>query len=317
MLKQITFALAAIALLPGLALGQAFPSKPLRFIVGFPPGGGSDLAARVVASGLEKRVGQPVVVDNRPGAFGTIAGLAVTRAEPDGYTLYFGNIGSSHPLFVRSNGIDANKELAPVSMLMSGSFAFSMKQGLPARTFGELVAYSKANPGKLNYGSVGNTTDLMGEVLRQRTGLVATTITYKGDTPAMTALIAGEIDFSGNSITGAAPHILSGKVVPLFVAKGTRSSFLPNVPTAAEVGIRDFEIGYTLGIWAPRGTPRPVIDKLSSESSAVAKSPDVVERFRTIGGEPLGTSPEEMTRIYDTEMKFWEEAARLAKFQPQ
>lgn len=311
------FLAAAIAVAPVSANSQDFPTHSMRLIVGFPPGGGSDLAARIVAAGLEKRLGKPIIVENRPGASGTIAGHAVVSAEPDGYTLLFGNVGAFHPLFVRSNAIEADKQLAPVSMLMSGSFAFSMKQGLPARDFREFAAYAKNNPGKLNFGTTSNLSSLLGEVFLQRAGLMVTSVVYKGDAPAITALVAGEIDFASNSITAAVPHIQSGKVIPLFVAQATRSPFLPDVPTAAEVGIRDLEVGYTLGIWAPRGTPRPVIDKLSSALVTVAKSPDVVERFRTIGGEPLGTSPEEMGRIYEKEMKFWAEAARLAKFQPQ
>jgi tripartite-type tricarboxylate transporter receptor subunit TctC len=314
---RLLFLVAAVAGAPVLAHSQGFPTQQMRLILGFPPGGGSDLAARIVASGLEKRLGKPLVVDNRPGASGTIAGHAVVSAEPDGHVLFFGNVGALHPLFVRSNGIEADRQLAPVSMLMSGSFAFSMKQGLPARNFREFAIYAKSNPGKLNYGATSNLTSLLGEVLAQRTGLMVTSVPYKGDAPAMTALLGGEIEFAANSITAAVSNIQSGKVIPLFVAQAMRSSFLPNVPTAAEVGIPDFEVGYTLGIWAPRGTPRPIIEKLSTEAAAVAKSPDVVERFRTIGGEALGTSAEEMGRIYSKEMKFWAEAAKLAKFQPQ
>lgn len=316
-------AFKGLAVIAGLAFSaaaaaQTYPSKPVRFIVGFPPGGGSDISARVVASAMEKRLGQSIVVENRPGAAGLI-GLQYASQQPaDAYTLYFGNVTPYTSVFVKSNSIDVAAALDPVAVLQVGGLFLVARSGAPFSTLGEMVAWSKANPGKLNFGTIGSSIDLVMTVLKNRTGADFTSVQYKGDAPLVTALLANnEVDFGASNILAVTPHIQAGKMKPLFTTRTKRSSLLPNVPTAEEAGAPGVVFEFHLGLWAPKGAPRDAVRRLNTEAVAAVKTQEVIDAFRKFGADPVGSTPEEQMKVFEAEMAFWRTAAKLANFQPQ
>jgi tripartite-type tricarboxylate transporter receptor subunit TctC len=295
---------------------QSFPSKPVRVIVGITPGSPPDLLARAAGSQMEKRLGQPFLVENRPGANSTIAAKAVAGAPPDGYTLFFGSATNISPVFVKENSVDAAKELAPISNLFTAPYGFFVSAKQPFASWQEVVAYAKANPGKANFGSTAFITDLLMNVLKNRSGIDYTVVTYKGGPELLRALVSGEVDF-----TIIVPSVLvgptqAGSVRALFSTRAFAQ--LPNMPTAAAIGIPNFDVVANQGLWAPHGTPRDIAQNLSAAAAAAAKAPDVSEQARkAFGGETLGTTPEEQMRTYESDLKFWQEAARLSNFKPQ
>jgi len=310
------FAAMVTIFMAGHTIAQTYPAKPIRLQVGFPPGGGSDTSARVVAAAMEKRLGQPIIVENRPGAGSLIAVQYVARSEPDGYTILFGTASGVHPVFMKE-GIDVTKEFLPISNLQVGGLILATKAGFPANTIQDLVRWSKANPGKLNFGAIGIQGDLYMQVVKARTGLEYASIPYKGDAPIVTALLGGEVEFALSNILAVLPHIQAGKMGALLITRKQRSSMAPTIPTAAELGIPDVLWEFNLGLWAPKGTPRPVIQRLSTEAIAAARLPEIVEQFRKFGADAVGSTPEEQLRTLEDEIKFWSEAARLANFKPQ
>jgi tripartite-type tricarboxylate transporter receptor subunit TctC len=310
-------ALASSLLLAGAASAQSYPNKPVRFIVGFPPGGGSDISARVVASAMEKKLGQPVLVENRPGA-GSLIGAQHVLAQPaDGYTIQFGSITNISDVFIKDNPLNAARDLDPITNLQVGGLFVVAKMSLPGNTLQQVVAQAKANPGKLNFGSVGTTIDLMYAVLKDRTKMNFEIVPYKGDAPGVTALLGGEIDVLASNILAVTPHIQAGKMKPLFTTRTTRSGLLPDVPTAAEAGAPGVMLEFKLGLWAKKGTPREALQKLNAEGVAAVKTAEVIEAFRKFGADPVGSTPEQQMKTYEAEMAFWREAAKLANYQPQ
>jgi tripartite-type tricarboxylate transporter receptor subunit TctC len=299
----------------GLSIGQPYPSKPIRIIHGFGGGVPLDTGARILAREMEKRMGQPFIVEPRPGANGSIGGKAVVGAQPDGYTLYYGPVMNFHPLFVKSNTIDASKELAAVSNILDGANAFIVRASLGVTSLQELIAYSKTNPGKLNAGSPSTAITLLLAVLRSRTGISPTVIPFKTGSP-LAELLSGEVDLVATSPAAYMAHIKSGKLIALFSTK--RISLLPGIPTAAEVGIPDFQASTNSGLWAPLGTARDVVRKLSAEAAAVVKNREVVDQLiQGVGQEPVGSTPEEQMRTFEADIKFWSDAMRLANYQPE
>lgn len=309
---------ASMFVLAGTASAQSYPTKPVRIIVGNAPGGSNDVLARLHAQHLEKRLGQPFIVENRPGANSTLAAQAVARADPDGYNLLFGNMISVTPIFVKANSVMANKELAPISTLVKikGVFLY-MSSKLPVNSLRELVAYSKANPGKLNFGAAITSMDLLMHLLKDRTGITYTNVPYKGTPMIVTALLAGEIDLTINTSEGFVPHTQAGKIRTLFVFDRARSTVLPDAPSASEVGLPDLTAEFNIDVWAPLRTPKDVIDKLATTSAAIMKTPEVVDQVRRVGGaQPVGATPAETLRAFEQGVAFWSEAARLANFTP-
>ena len=310
--------LFALLVTTGLARAQPYPNKPIRLIQGFAAGGGSDFTARVVGNELGKRYGQPVVAENRVGANGTIGANAVAKAVPDGYTLFYGDISQMSPTFLKNNGVVMGKDLIPVAAIAATGFVFVTSAKLPAKSLPELIAYAKANPNKLNFGVPTVVTSLMMRVLKERTGISYTDIPYKGGPPLLLALLAGETDFAITVLPGIPAQMQAGTVRSFFFTGDARSSLVPETPTAAEVGIADFRVQLTFGIWAPVGTPRDIIQRFGAEAVAVAKTPQTADEFRKAPGfEPAGATAEELARSYEIAMRFWAEAARLANFEPQ
>src|ERR1043166_1834808 len=309
--------LALITLLAAVPLfAQTYPTKPIQVIIGFPPGTVVDVVARAVGNEMAKRLGQPIVLEFKPGASGTIGAKYVVNARPDGFTLYYGNTLISHALFNKENAVDAAKELAPVSRFVTVPFFFVARASLPVQSLPELIAYTKANPEQLKYGAPSQTTDLIMQMLKNRSGISARSIPYKGAPQAVVALLGGEIDLGFAPVQPYLSNIQAGSIRALFVASPKRFSVLPNVPTAAELGLPNLELAFNFGLWAPLGTPQDIRSKLSAEAVAALRIPAIVEQLRNgAAAEPVGSTPEEQLRSFEAEVSFWTEAAQAANFQ--
>jgi tripartite-type tricarboxylate transporter receptor subunit TctC len=317
-LKHWGLALAAVALAAttGTSVAQQWPSRPIHLIVITPAGGTTDLTARKYAQFAEPRLGQSFVVENRAGASGTIAGNYVKSAAPDGYTILVGGLGMSS-IFVKTNAVEVDKDLLPISTLNVGGFMVFVRDTLPVKTMQDLIAYGKANPNKLNYATSNSLTLLDAEALKLKTGITYTAIQYKGAAPIVPAMLAGDADFTIDSLPTFAPHVQSGRVRVLMTAAPTRSSALPNVPTAAEVGIPGYAAGFYIGLWAPLKTPGDIINRMSTETIAVMKMPEVVEFMKAQGAESVGGTPEELLAVHNAFQKTLSDAAKASHFEPQ
>lgn len=308
----------AMLIAASASLAQPYPTKPIRIVIGFPPGTILDFVSRLVSNEMAKPLGQPIVIEFKPGASSTIGAKYVVSANPDGYTLLYGPLVAAHPLLNRNNAVDAGKDLAPVSRFATTPYFFVSRASLPVSSLQELVAYAKTNPDSLKHGLPSATTNLIMQMLMSRTGINSRSIPYKSSPQITIALLAAEVDWSVANVAGFLPHIQAGTIRALFVASTKRSSLLPNVPTAAEFGVPNFEVASNYGLWAPLGTPKDIIQKLSAEAATALKIPAVAEQIRKgSGAEPVGSTPEELMRTFEADIKFLSEAARLAKYQPE
>lgn len=304
--------LGCLAGLPSLA--QEYPSKTVRLIVGFPPGGGSDIIARLVAQKLTGALGQPVVVENRPGASANIAAEIVAKSAPDGYTLLFGNSSLSiSPAVFKKLNYDPVKELMPISMASSYPFALATHPSLPVKSVKELVALAKANPDALAYASAGAGTmsHMAMELLRLRTGgLQLQHLPYKGAAPASVSLLSGETQLAFLVMPVAATQVKAGKLRGLGVAAPARSSALPEMPTMREAGVAGHEAVQWNGFFAPARTPQSVIERLHREVAKTVHLQDVKQRFEAEGATPSGNSPSEFAAFYRAETAKWADVAK-------
>jgi len=297
-----TLAIAALGVLaPGLAWPQAYPAKPVRLMVPFPPGGSTDIVARIVAQKLGDRLGQQVVVENRGGAGGTIGTEVLAKAPPDGYTLGVAST-STHavaPSVYTKLGYDPVKDFAPISLVAVSPYLLVVHPDVQVKSLQEFVAYVKARPGKLNYASAGtgSTTHLAMEMLKSAAGLYIVHIPYNGNGPAGTAVIAGQVEALFGSLPAVLPHAKSGRVRPIAVGTPKRSPSLPDVPTVAESGFPGFDASLWLAIMAPAGTPPAVIDRLHKEIVAVIGSPDAADALAKAGAEPISSTPAELASM--------------------
>lgn len=307
-------------LVTGAVMAQIFPAKPIRVIVGFQVGSGTDVAARILAVPLQAQLRQPIVIENRAGASGAIGANAVAKAEPDGYMLYFGSAEFFHPVMIKSGAVDAAKEFAPISDSMSAPLVVWLSTKIPATNLQELVAYSKANPGKVNAASALAQDALLLEMLRSTTGLSYTEIPGVLSTLQLLPLLrSGEIAVRPSLYGTLASARDSGIVRPLFVTWPARMSQYPDIPTASEVGLpKKFEsIGFTFGLWAPRATPKAVTGRLTTAAIGAARSAEVIEQFRKMGYEALGSTAEDQLQKFQANMALWAETARIAKYEPR
>jgi tripartite-type tricarboxylate transporter receptor subunit TctC len=317
LVKTLFSVFAILGLWGASANAQSYPEKPITFVIGFAPGTVLDAVANLVGSQMEKELGQPIILEHKPGAAGSIGAKYVVASEPNGYTFYFGNATSYHPLFIKNNSVFAGTDFDPVIQMTTAPYFFyiSAKRGISS--FADLVAFGKSNPGALKHGAASPTVDLIMKLLENRTGLQSTSIAYKGSAPIITALISGEVDTHAATVQPFIQHIKAGTIGALFVASKERSSLFPDVPTAAEAGIADFEAVNNIGLWAPKNTPREIIDKVNAAAEAALADPAVVEKLRNeFGVEPVGSTPEALLASFDAETAFWTEAAKLANFQP-
>ncbi len=292
----------------GQALAQTYPSKPITLVIPFPPGGPTDLVARVLAKKLGEQMGQSVVVDNKPGANGNIGAMAVVKAPADGHTVLYNTSSITlSPALYKSLGYDVQRDLAPVALTAVVPLALVVNPNVPANNVREFVAYAKANPGKLSYGSAGNgnVTHLAAYQFVQSQGLDATHIPYKGSAPADVDLVAGQIQFMTDTINSVMPFIKDKRLKLLAVTTAKRMSLFPEAPTLAETVMPGFEAGAWQGVMVPAGTPAAVVQRLNSELLKALKSPEVLEKLAQQGAEALGSSPEEYGAYVKKELARW------------
>ena len=297
--RRTALQLAALALasVAGAAHAQAWPSKPVSLVVPFPAGGTTDVLARALAERLSPAIGQPVIVENKPGAGATIGADYVAKAKADGHTLLIGAVHHTIASSVYQKlPYDFQKGFEPVTVIAMVPNVLVVNARTPAKNVNELVALIKAKPAEASYGSNGNGTaqHLIGTQFQQQTGTRLQHIPYKGSGPLATDLLGGQILMSFDTITPVLPHIKAGKLRPLAVTTAKRSPALPDVPTLQEAGLKDFDIGTWFGVLAPVGTPKPVLDRLSAEATKIIQSPDFRKRMDDIGAQPVGNSPAEM-----------------------
>ena len=309
-LALLLFALA----LPAWAQ-DAYPSRPVRFILPFPPGGPTDILGRLISERLTAQLGQPVVTENRGGAGGNVGAEAAAKSASDGYTIVLvaPSLAISPTLYAKLN-YDPVKDLAPISLVATVPNVVLTQTAHPA-TLREFIAAAKAKPGGMNFGSGGSGTSnhLAGELFNILTGANLTHVPYKGVNLAMQDVIAGRIDFVVIGVPAAAPHVRSGKLRALAVIAPQRLAALPEVPTVAEAGLAGFEVTTWYGILAPAGTPRPIIARLNTELVKVMHSPEMKERLAGIGTDPLTSTPEEFAAYIQAEIGKWGDVIRKAK----
>ena len=320
--KNTLVRLLAAALPLALAMGPAaaqqdYPNKPIRLIVPFTPGGVTDTGARVVADKLGARLGQSVVVDNRPGASGNIGTQMVATAAPDGYTLLLGFDGTLviNPHVYAKVPFDTLKDFVPVSKIGDAVLIIVVHPSVPAKTLSELVAYSKTNPGGVSYGSAGtgSTPHLAGELLKARTGANFVHVPYKGGGQSMTDLVGGSLPMLYTAVAGAYPFVQKGQIRPIAVSSAQRLASLPDVPTVAESGVPGFESSSWIGILAPAKTPQPIVERLQRELHAVVQSPEVRERLASLGISALGNTPAEFGQQIRADLAKYDQIVKAAK----
>ncbi|MFZ2157058.1 MAG: tripartite tricarboxylate transporter substrate binding protein [Bradyrhizobium sp.] len=291
------------------AHAQTFPNRVITLVIPFAPGGSTSIVGRVIADKMSEILGEKVVVDNRPGAGGTVGTKAVAKSDPDGYTIALGYTGTLAigPSLYKNAGYDPRKDFAPIGLIGNAPNSLVVHPSFPAKSVAELVAYAKANPGKVNFGSAGAGTvsHITGEYFAASAGIKLIHIPYKGTGPALTDLLGGHIPMAFAPIPASHPNISAGKLRALAVTSATRSSLLPEVPTIAESGLPGFDASLYYGLVAPVGTPRPVIDKLNAALQAALASADVKKQLGLDGTEITPGSPEDYAAFIDKDEKKW------------
>jgi tripartite-type tricarboxylate transporter receptor subunit TctC len=301
-----TLLLLVVLAAPAALHAQAWPSKPIRYIVPFAPGGTTDILGRMVAAGLSNVLGQPVVVENKPGQAGSLGSAELARAAPDGYTLGGGTI-SSHAINVSLYDklpYDPLKDFAPITMLATLPNMLIVHPSLNVNTVTELIGVLKANPNKYSFGSAGNGTSqhISGELFKISTGTQMQHIPYKGSGPMIPDLLSGTIQLSFENITTAYPQVKAGRLKALAVTSSTRSFVAPEVPTMAEAGLAGYDISSWQAMYAPGGTPREIVARLHSETAKILRAPENAKKLQDLGLQPGGMAPEELTALMRAEI---------------
>jgi tripartite-type tricarboxylate transporter receptor subunit TctC len=311
---RLTGALAAL-LIAGGAHAQDWPNKPVRILVPYAAGGNSDSMARLSAQRLSETFGQQFVVENRVGANGAMAADAVARSAPDGYTLRWG-VQPPIAIFPAMTKVpyDSQKDFAPITVVGTNPFVLVVNKDVPAKTVPEFIAWVKAAPNKLSYaeGSAGSVTHLSMALFLKRAGLDMTNVSYRGNAPALTDVIAGHLPTMFSNLSDAIPHIQSGAVRALAVSSETRVTQLPNVPTVAELGYPGYKAVTWNGLMAPAGTPKPIVDKIAGEIAKASKDPKFAERLASLGADPSGITPAQFADLIAADLKLWAEAVAIA-----
>jgi tripartite-type tricarboxylate transporter receptor subunit TctC len=303
-------ALVAVAAVPRRSVAAGYPARPVRVLNPWPPGGPADIACRPICDKLSERLGQAFVMENKPGANGTIATAQGAAAAPDGYTLLYGHVGpTTISPALQKLPYDPLKDFAPVANAVTGAIVLIVRPTLPVNTVPELVAYARAHPGELNYASVGpgSTTHFAGELMKKGAGIDMVHVPYKGSTPALTELIAGRIDLMFISIGGLLPFVRSGQVRALAVTNKTRASQLPDLPPMAEF-VPDFEVNSWYGFLAPAATPKEIVELLNREIVAIISDPEMAKRLEEAGLDPQPGSPEDFARRIKSDLAYWAKA---------
>jgi tripartite-type tricarboxylate transporter receptor subunit TctC len=298
-LEGIAAALALFALASPAQAQGSYPAKPIRLVVGFPPGGGMDLSARVYAAKLQEPLGTPIVVENRPGGTGILAGEAVAKAEPDGYTLLVGASGQMtiNPVILPKHPYDPVRDFAAITTLAQFPMVIAVNPSFPAKSIAELVALAKAKPGELAYSHGGATHQVAAEMFNQAVGITMRNIPYKGGAPAVNAAIAGDVPIVIVDSAAASAQIRSGRLRVLAVTSAARTPLVPDAPTVAESGVPGYDIAVWAGLFAPAGTPGAVISRLYQEALRVMGSQDTKDKLKNIGMDPGGLAPEQLAAM--------------------
>ena len=291
----------------------SFPNQPVRMVVPYPPGGPTDITARVVAAEMSKTIGQNIVIDNRPGASGMIGSEMVTKATPDGYTLLANaSIHVINPSVYPDMRFDAIKDFTPITQLAQVPLVLVVPANSPIKSVKDLVEYAKANPGKVNFGSAGSASaqHLAGESFKIAAGIQMQHIPYKGSAPALTDLAGGQLQLMFDSMPSATPMINSGKLRAIAVTTTTRAKARPDLPTIAESGFPGFDISTWYAYWAPKGTPADVVEKLAASAAQALKNPEVIAKYEAMGAEPVGSTPAQFAAYVESEAKKWSEIVK-------
>ncbi|MDQ8727395.1 tripartite tricarboxylate transporter substrate binding protein [Bradyrhizobium sp. LHD-71] len=311
-------AITAIVLVTSLtaSFAQDYPNKPIRLVVPYPPGSGTDIVGRLLAQQLKENLGQTVYVDNRPGAGATIGTASVAKAEPDGYTILMADLGplAIAPHFYRQLPYDPVKELAPIGQVAVLPFLLAVHPSVPAHNVSELIALAKAKPGKLDYASVGNGTavHLATELFKQLAGIDIVHVPYKGSAPALTDLVAGRISMMFVNVLSAGGFLASGQLRALAIGTAERSPAIPKIPTVAESTLPEFRAGVWFGLLAPAGTPRPIIEKLSAAAGQVLRMPEFKAKLAEQGAEASSSNPEEFSAYIQAEIAKWADVIKTS-----
>ena len=314
--RTCRLAVAAALCAAATAFGQAWPSKPLRIIVPFPPGGAVDVLGRAIGQKLGDALGQGVVIDNRAGAGGAVGSEAAAKSPADGYTLLMGSTStiSINPALVSKPAYEPARDFVPVSQVAFVPHMLVASAAVPASNLREFIAYAKAKPGRLNYASAGNGTPhhIAGEMFKQLAGVDLVHVPYKGTGPAVSDLLSGQVAFMSVEILAALPQVRAGKLHALGVATSARSEVAPEVPTVAEAGLPGFEVTAWYGVFAPAGTPAPVVQRVAVEVAKAVAQADFRERLAGMGATPVGSGPEEFALFLRAENLRWANAVRAS-----
>ena len=313
MLRVLMVAAAASFAVPAAA--QQYPSKPVKLINPWTPAGPAELLARTVGTKLQEALGQPFVVESRPGANGTIGASFVAKAAPDGYTILFSHVGpmAIHPAVAASMPYDTVKDFEPITQVAAGALVLLVRNDIPANTVPGLVAHAKANAGKLSCGSVGpaSTTHFACEMLNMMGGISTIHVPYKGSAPVVTDMLGGQIAISFLNIAGVMPQLKANQLRPIAVTTLRRSAVLPEVPAMHEI-MPGFEVNSWYGMMAPAGTPKAIVQLLQRETAKALKAPEVNERLRAAGLDPVGNTPEEHAAQIKADLERWARVAKTA-----
>jgi tripartite-type tricarboxylate transporter receptor subunit TctC len=299
--------------------GQAYPTRPVRLLIGFAPGGGTDVMARLIQPGLSERLGQQIIVENRPGAGTNIATEAVINAAPDGYTLLAASLANAGNATLYDNlKFNFIRDTAPVAGIALDPFVLEVTPSLPVKTIPELIAYAKAHPGKVNYGSggIGSGNQLTAEMLKVMTGIDLVHVPYRGAGPAMVDLMGGQVQVMFNTMSASLQHVKAGKLRAIGVATKTRQAALPDVPTVAEF-VPGYEASFWTGIAAPKGTPAEIVDKVNKAVNAGFADPDVKARLDGWGATPLPGSSADFAKFVADETEKWGKVIRTANIKAE
>lgn len=304
---------------PDMSSAQSYPARPIRLVVGFSPGGATDIAARAVAQKVSETIGQSIVVENKPGASGNLAAEVVARASPDGYTVYLANATIAIPSLFKKLPFDVTKDFAPISLVGLGPSTLAAHPSLPVKSVRDLIALAKRRPGELNYasGGTGNITHLAMELFISMTGVNMVHIPYKGGAPSTVAVVSGEAHLMFASVASTLAQIKQGRLRAIAVSSAKRSIVLPEVPTVNEAGLTGYDASSWYGILAPANTPRQVVSKLSDEIVKALDSADLKERLTSQGIEPAESGTTEFTRYLASERAKWAKVVKAAGITPQ
>jgi tripartite-type tricarboxylate transporter receptor subunit TctC len=316
---HLTAGAAALPAVSRVAWAQTYPTRPVRWIVGYPPAGATDIAARLMGQWLSDRLGQPFVIENRPGASGNIGTEAVVNALPDGYTLLLVNAGNAiNAMLYEKLKYNLIRDIAPVAGIIRVPLVMQVNPSVPVKTVPEFIAYAKANPGKLNMASAGNGTPqhVSGELFKMMAGVNMTHVPYRGSAPALTDLLGGQVQVVFDTTLASIEYIRAGRLRPLAVTTATRLEALPEIPTVSDF-LPGYEASGWYGVGAPKDTPTEIVDKLNKEINAALANPKIKAQLADLGGIVLALSPAEFGKLIADETEKWGKVIRAANIKPE